>query len=178
MFFELLDDAMYYLNIADNTTCLAIHQCAESYERFTQGGRILFCIGQGYKRSYGHPSGNQHLGQQKLLTGNHRQQQYPVFKIFSNCVEYMGNYTLITYKKAISFEGFVYFEYKLVRVSMCKLRLDVIKETICDTTCDTTCDTRCDTTCDPICDSSIESLTQPNPVAIQSYWLPSCTVKY
>lgn len=167
MFFELLDDAIYYLSIAENTTCIAIHQCADSYERFTQGGRMLICIGQGYKKSYGHPSGNQHFGQQKLLTGKYRQHQYPVFKIFSNYVEYMGNYKLVSYKKTISFEGFVYFEYKLLRASICKVLPYTVKENICDITSDPVLPER-----------EIQPEVQPEvePVAIQSYWLPSCTV--
>ena len=112
MYFRTFDEALNCLAIA-NLKCLTIAHCKGSYESFTQNGRVLHCIGQGRKRSPGHPSGHQNLAKQILLTGNQR--LYPVFHIYKTYVEYMGNYRLISYKRTMSFEGFLYFEYKFFR---------------------------------------------------------------
>ena len=116
MYFKTFDEALYLLSIPDTLKCLKIVHDKGSYESFTQNGRILYCVGQGRKKSPGHPSGHQAMSKQILLNGNQR--LYPAFRILSNCVEYMGNYRLVSYKKAISFEGFLYFEYKLFRENM------------------------------------------------------------
>lgn len=116
MFFSSIDYALYYLNIKDNIKYLSVYHSKDSYEYFTQGGNILYSVGQGYQRSPGHPSGNQLYSKQILLNTN--QTQYPVFRIFSDAVEYMGNYRLISYNKAITFSGFQYFKYKLYRQSI------------------------------------------------------------
>lgn len=121
MFFKNFEDATYYLRIEKHTACVFIYQCKESYEYFTHKNRILYCIGQGPKRSHGHPSGNQHSSRQQFTNGDTNQWLYPVFKAYSNCVEYVGDYKLVSYKKEISFEGFVYFQYKMMRHSISKL---------------------------------------------------------
>jgi hypothetical protein len=119
MFYNNIYDALYYLDIKDNIRYLTVTNSKDSYEYFTQNDHILYTVGQGRKRSSGHPSGHQHYSQQVLLNGKD-QDEYPVFLIFSDAVQYMGNYRLISYRKTISFEGFMYFEYKLFRRSISK----------------------------------------------------------
>lgn len=116
MFFSDVNDALLRLGIAHNTTCIVVRPSKDSYEYFTQGTRVLVCVGQGRKKSPGHPIGHQHISQQVIISSN--QQVFPVFIAYDNFVEYMGNYRLLAYKKAISNEGFVYFEYRLSRKSI------------------------------------------------------------
>lgn len=125
MFFRTFDSAIYYLDIPHSMLCLTIYEAKYSYEYFTHNGKTLYCIGQGPKRSHGHPSGNQSISQQIFLNGTANQYLYPVFRIFSNCVEYMGNYRLVSFKKAVSFEGFAYFDYKLFRFNVYRMNTNL-----------------------------------------------------
>ena len=119
MFYNNIYDALYYLDIKDNIRYLTVTHSKDSYEYFTQNDRILYTVGQGRKRSSGHPSGHQHYSQQVLINTTY-QDEYPVFRIFSDAVQYMGNYRLISYRKTNSFEGFMYFEYKFFRQRILK----------------------------------------------------------
>ena len=121
MYFNTLDDALQCLSIQPNLKLLLIAHCKGSYESFTQNGRVLYCIGQGRKRTPGHPSGHQNLSNQILLKKSETQRLYPAFRIFPNCVEYMGEYRLVSYRRTMSFEGFLYFEYKLLRDNLYNL---------------------------------------------------------
>ena len=112
MFYTGIDAALFHLGFQD-AKYIGVPSSKESYEHFDQGGRVLYCIGQGPMRSPGHPSGNQSYLNQMLLRGE--QHVYPVFKVYSNCVEYMGNYRILSFTKTMSFEGFMYFRYKLFR---------------------------------------------------------------
>jgi hypothetical protein len=69
-------------------------------------------------RSPGHPAGNQIFAKQLPFLGlTKKQTQFPIFYIELNGdVVYMGCYSLLDYKKKVSFEGFSYFEYKMARV--------------------------------------------------------------
>lgn len=118
MFFNTLDDAVSHLRPADilyPKSYITVNNSKDSYEYFTQNGRVFYSIGQGYQRSPGHPSANQDLSKQLLIYTIDQQRIFPVFRIFSNCVEYMGNYKYISYKKRVSFAGFQYFEYRFFR---------------------------------------------------------------
>jgi len=114
MFFKTFESAIYSLNFPKNTSCIYIVNCKGSYEYFERNDSVLVCIGQGPKSSPGHPSGNQYDSNQILLHGN-LQDLYPVFRIFSDSVEYVGNYRLLNWRKRQSFEGFAYYEYKFTR---------------------------------------------------------------
>ena len=116
MFFTGVETALFNLGFGTSTKYIKVPSSKESYEHFEQAGRRLICIGQGHMRSPGHPSGHQYYLNQMLLRGD--QDLYPVFQIYSNCVQYMGNYRVISYKKTMSFEGFMYFEYILFRESL------------------------------------------------------------
>lgn len=113
MFFKTFDQALETLSIPNGQWCITIGHSKDSYESFSHGGNVLLCIGQGLKRSPGHPSGHQSLETQMLLKSS--QHLYPTFRIYSNYVEYMGTYRLISYSKKMSFQGFMYYEYKLFR---------------------------------------------------------------
>ena len=78
MFFNSVYDGLYYLNINDTVRYLTVFHSKESYEYFTQNGRILYSVGQGYKRTSGHPSGHQYFLKQILLNSKY-QSDYPVF---------------------------------------------------------------------------------------------------
>ena len=113
MFFNTFDQALETLSIPNGQWCITIGHSKDSYESFSHAGNVLHCIGQGRKRSPGHPSGHQSLEAQMLLKSP--QHLYPTFRIYSNYVEYMGTYRLISYSKKMSFQGFMYYEYKLFR---------------------------------------------------------------
>ena len=115
MFFKTFDQALETLSIPNGQWCIAIGHSKDSYESFSHAGNVLHCIGQGRKRSPGHPSGHQSLEAQVLLKRTKYQHLYPTFRIYSNYVEYMGAYRLISYSKKMSFQGFMYYEYKLFR---------------------------------------------------------------
>ena len=125
MFFRSFEIALYYLGIPSTLPCLLIYEAKYSYEHFTHNGKILYCIGQGPKSSHGHPSGNQSISKQIFLNGTANQYLYPAFRVFSNCVEYMGNYRLVSFKKVMSFEGFVYFEYRLFRFNITRMNTNL-----------------------------------------------------
>jgi hypothetical protein len=120
MFFKTFESALYCLNFPNNTRYIYIVQCKGSYEYFERNDSVLVCIGQGPKSSPGHPSGNQYDSNQLLLGGS-LQHLYPVFRIFSDSVEYVGNYRLLNWRKTISFEGFAYYEYKFTRVNYSRI---------------------------------------------------------
>ena len=116
MFFKSFESALYSLNFPRTTCCIYIVQSKGSYEYFERNDSVLVCIGQGPKSSPGHPSGNQYDSNQLLLHGpSSLQHLYPVFRIFSDSVEYVGKYRLIDWRKRVSFEGFAYYEYKFTR---------------------------------------------------------------
>ena len=113
MFFNTFDQALETLSIPNGQWCITIGHSKDSYESFSHAGNVLHCIGQGRKRSPGHPSGHQTLEAQMLLKSF--QHLYPTFRIYSNHIEYMGAYRLISYSKKMSYQGFMYYEYKLFR---------------------------------------------------------------
>lgn len=113
MLFSDVKSALKLFGVLDTTTCIIVRPSKGSYEYFTQGNRVVVCVGQGRKKSPGHPIGHQHISQQVILSSS--QQVFPVFIHYDTVVEYMGNYRLLSYKKVISNEGFVYFEYRLSR---------------------------------------------------------------
>ena len=175
MFFKTFENAIYCLNFPRNTCCIYIVQCKRSYEYFERNDSVLVCIGQGPKSSPGHPSGNQYDSNQLLLHGPPSLQGlYPVFRIFSDSVEYVGNYRLIGWRKRISFEGFAYYEYKFTRSTYTRIAQlppdDIIVEvtntvekvtdnpTIIDSPVKATFD-----------DKAVEEVTP------KTYWFPRCS---
>jgi hypothetical protein len=91
----------------------------DSLESIERDGKIIYMVGPGVLKSPGHPAGNhQHNRQANLFRVASTKPQY--FKIFNrDCngfTEYMGEYSILDYKIKISFEGFRYYEYKMVRV--------------------------------------------------------------
>ena len=91
----------------------------DSLESIERDGKIVYMIGPGVLKSPGHPAGNQqHYRQAKLFRVASTNSRY--FNIFNTdyngCTEYLGEYSILDYKIKISFEGFRYYEYKMVRV--------------------------------------------------------------
>lgn len=97
--------------------CIEVLQAYDSLEGFYRGGNKLTLIGVGMMKSPGHPSGNQQFHSQisflRLLS---KEKVLPMYcKRLDGVSIYMGEYSLQTFKKRTSFEGFGYFEYTLLR---------------------------------------------------------------
>ena len=98
---------------------ILIQDHKDSLESIERDGKIIYMVGPGVLKSPGHPAGNQqHTRQAKLFRVASTKPYY--FKIFNTdyngYTEYMGEYSILDYKIKISFEGFRYYEYKMVRV--------------------------------------------------------------
>ena len=147
-----------------------------SYEYFERNDSILVCIGQGPKSSPGHPSGNQYDSNQLLLHGpSSLQHLYPVFRIFSDSVEYVGNYRLLNWRKRVSFEGFAYYEYKFTRVTYTRIAHLPPDEIIVEVT--NTVEKVTDLSTTSI-DSHVKATFEAKAVeevTPKTYWFPSCS---
>lgn len=107
---------------------IVIKDHKDSLESIQMDGRVVYIIGPGVLKSPGHPAGNQQIYRQ-LIIFNIASTRPFLFKIYNkdlnNHTEYLGEYRLIDYKIKISFEGFRYYEYKLLRVK--PFRLSIIE---------------------------------------------------
>lgn len=96
---------------------LDVNEARDSIERFEQGGNKLILIGNGIIKSPGHPAGNQQYSSQvpiinslikaSCITVNHQK--------LDGTTVFMGEYYFKSIVKRVSFEGFSYFEYILLR---------------------------------------------------------------
>ena len=92
---------------------LVIEEHADSIESIKQNGHIVKLVGKGIMKSPGHPAGNQCYERQIPLL---KLQNVPIYnKDFNKKIEYLGLYRILTYEIKISFEGFRYFLFTMVR---------------------------------------------------------------
>lgn len=89
-----------------------------SLESIERDGQIVKVLGKGLTKSPGHPAGNQQYSNQMpfLLHSAKIPYLFPIYnKDSAGRIEYLGQYKLLWYKIKMSFEGFRYFEYTMVR---------------------------------------------------------------
>ena len=89
-----------------------------SLERIEREGQIVKVLGKGLMKSPGHPAGNQQYYSQILFLQNASIKPYlfPIYnKDTANRIEYLGQYRLQDFKIKMSFEGFRYYEFTMVR---------------------------------------------------------------
>jgi hypothetical protein len=99
---------------------ILIRDHKDSLESIQRDGKIIFMVGQGVLKSPGHPAGNQQFDRQMNIFRVASTSPY-LFKLFNKdlngCTEYLGEYRILDFKIKLSFAGFRYYEYKMVRVN-------------------------------------------------------------
>lgn len=90
----------------------------DSLEKIEREGQIVKVLGKGVMKSPGHPAGNQQYYRQMefLSAATKKPYLFPIYNkdIFGR-IEYLGQYKLLSYRIRMSFEGFRYFEYTMMR---------------------------------------------------------------
>jgi hypothetical protein len=116
--FKTYEEAKIFYKVQPINDVLRVSQVPGSYDRVTNGGNVVYYSGFGRKSKLGHPSGNQQYETQlPFLKNVHVLRSYPIFQQFKDkTVEYLGFYKFLGITKKMTFEGFVYFEIKLMRV--------------------------------------------------------------
>jgi hypothetical protein len=90
-----------------------------SLETIERDGQIVKVLGKGLMKSPGHPAGNQQYHNQMEFLQSVTKLPYnvPVFnRDTDNRIEYLGKYKLLSWGVKMSWPGFRYFEYTLMRV--------------------------------------------------------------
>lgn len=90
----------------------------DSLEKIERDGKIVKVLGKGIMKSPGHPAGNQQNYNQIpfLLHASIKPHLFPIYnKDYANRIEYLGQYKLLSFKIRMSFEGFRYYEYTMMR---------------------------------------------------------------
>jgi hypothetical protein len=122
---------MYYATYEDavrahytDKTKVDIHMIEhpDSYNKVLYNDKVVEWVGIGRMKSPGHPSANQLIQRQDEFIGLYREQgSIPIFYTFpEGNVKFLGNYTLKSLKKKLSFEGFQYYEYKFTKITINK----------------------------------------------------------
>jgi len=103
-------------------TMLTLHMIdhPDSYNAVLYNGRVVQWVGFGYMKTPGHPSSHQTLIRQYEFIDPYTKQGFvPIFQTFKDgLVKFLGNYTLKSFKKKLSFGGFQYYEYMFAKISM------------------------------------------------------------
>ena len=89
-----------------------------SLESIEREGQIVKVLGKGIMKSPGHPAGNQQYCSQIpfLSYASIKPYLFPIYnRDYANRIEYLGKYKLLHFKIRISFEGFRYYEFTMVR---------------------------------------------------------------
>lgn len=90
----------------------------DSLEKIEREGQIVKVLGKGIMKSPGHPSGNQQYYKQIdfFRPASIKSHLFPVYnKDTLGRIEYLGQYKLLRFKIKISFEGFRYYEFTMMR---------------------------------------------------------------
>lgn len=96
-------------------TITVIHH-PDSLEGFDVNGHRLRILGSGRKSTPGHPVANQQYASQlNFLKAASTQRLFPVYHRVGTTETYMGEYSLNSFRKKESFEGFTYFLFTLHR---------------------------------------------------------------
>jgi hypothetical protein len=105
---------------------IVIKQHRDSLERIEFNGQFVYVVGKGLMKSPGHPAGNQlfHRQNEYLRVGSTPPYLFSVFyQDIQGDVKHLGEYTIHTICKRNSFEGFSYYEFKLIRRFKARLEL-------------------------------------------------------
>ena len=96
-------------------TSLKLTDHADSYNRYTNGGRTIYYVGEGRRKSPGHPAGNQMQHRQEAFSKSWAlQTSIPVLhKRSDNTVTLLGYYRVASMCKRLGNEGFTYFVFEL-----------------------------------------------------------------
>jgi hypothetical protein len=112
-----LSELLLANNIDSGITMYLVEESPGSLERFDCGDMIFYKLGEGKMLRPGHPSGNQMYN--RLLPTIKKfieQPLVPVFlKLANGTFIYKGKYGYDCFKKKTSFEGFAYFEIRMLR---------------------------------------------------------------
>jgi hypothetical protein len=90
----------------------------DSLEKIERDGQIVNIIGKGIMKSPGHPAGNQQYHRQIPFLEHSSKKPY-LFKVYNKDtlgrIEYLGEYRILRFKIKMSFEGFRYYSFTMVR---------------------------------------------------------------
>ena len=97
--------------------CFELRENDTSLEKTFQDGNKVILIGAGLLKYPGHPKGNQQYYNQVPFLKLHSKQHYiPLYlRYYQNKLLYLGDYVLQSVRKRVSFEGFSYFEFVMLR---------------------------------------------------------------
>lgn len=98
---------------------ILIRDHKDSLESIERDGHIVYMIGPGVLKSPGHPGGNQQFHSQHNIfrVASTRPYLFRVYnKDLNGYTEFLGEYKILDFKLKMSFAGFRYYEYKMVRV--------------------------------------------------------------
>jgi hypothetical protein len=115
--------SQYTVRIAMN---IVIKEHRDSLERIEFNGQFVYVVGKGRMKSPGHPAGNQlfHRQNEYLRVGSTPPYLFSVFyQDIQGDVKHLGEYTIHSISKRNSFEGFSYYEFKLIRRFKARLEL-------------------------------------------------------
>ncbi len=105
-----------YIDMSSDPKEIIVQYHPDSLEGFCNGGNTLRIIGTGRLRSPGHPAGNQQYhSQMTFLRLASVQRLFPAYYCDGSLKIHMGEYSLHSFKKKESFEGFTYFLFTLHR---------------------------------------------------------------
>jgi hypothetical protein len=98
-------------------TCYVVEESPGSLERFANGDNVFYKLGDGKMLRPGHPSGNQMYNRMlSIIKKTIEQHLFPVFvKRMDGSYIYKGKYMYDSFRKKISYEGFAYFEIRMLR---------------------------------------------------------------
>ena len=112
---------------------IVIKEHRDSLERIEFNGQFVYVVGKGLMKSPGHPAGNQmfHRQNEYLRVGSTPPYLFSVFyQDIQGDVKHLGEYTIHTIYKRNSFEGFSYYEFKLIRKFKARLELPNIEQSL------------------------------------------------
>ena len=119
MEFNTYEEARAHHEVKEGVFCVHIIDHPESYEWVSANEVIIKYVGVGRCKRPGYPICNQSFqNQESFINLCQREFSVPVFRTKLNGkVHFMGRYSLKSYQKLPSLEGFHYFEFTLLRFS-------------------------------------------------------------
>lgn len=99
----------------EGLTSLKLTDHKGSYNRYTHSGRVIYYVGEGRRKSPGHPAGNQMENNQELFRQSwNLQNLIPMLhKRSDDTIVLLGYYRVSGMCKRMGHEGFTYFEFEL-----------------------------------------------------------------
>lgn len=94
-----------------------------NYKNFMKNNIIIY-NGIGAKFSSGQPKGNQIWEKQKILLNRNIK---VFFEIYDKKIIYVGKYEHLDIRKKMAFNGFMYFEFKLIKKPQKKIKQKILQ---------------------------------------------------